>query len=31
MKTRLILIAGAALLAGCAGVAVAQSGSAPAP
>lgn len=31
MKTNLILIAGAALLAGCAGVAVAQSGSAPPP
>jgi mono/diheme cytochrome c family protein len=31
MKTKLILIAGAALLAGCAGVAVAQSGSTPPP
>lgn len=31
MNKKLILAAGAALLAGCAGVAVAQSGSAPAP
>ena len=31
MKINPILIAGAALLAGCAGVAVAQSGAAPAP
>ena len=31
MSRKLILAAGAALLAGCAGVAVAQSGSAPGP